>query len=135
MADRIVAAPGTKEYGAIGVMLRTYADISTVIKVPAGAFLPPPKIDSTVIKLTPLAQPRTPIANEKHYSKVVHAGFGQRRKTLRNSLQALWPVTEVDAALATTKIDGMRRGETLDIPEFGALAQALPPTTNQPHDA
>ncbi|HEX7703407.1 MAG TPA: 16S rRNA (adenine(1518)-N(6)/adenine(1519)-N(6))-dimethyltransferase RsmA [Kofleriaceae bacterium] len=134
MADRIVAVPGTKQYGAIGVMLRTYADITTVLKVPAGSFLPPPKIDSTVIKLTPLAQPRTPVADEKHYSKVVHAGFGQRRKTLRNALKALWPDDQVDAALATTAIDGMRRGETLDIPEFGALAIALPLTSNKPHE-
>jgi len=134
MADRIVAKPGTKEYGAIGVMLRTYADISTVIKVPAGSFLPPPKIDSTVIKLVPLAQPRTPIANEKHYSAVVHAAFGQRRKTLRNALKALWADQDVDAALVATKIDGMRRGETLDIPEFGALAAVLPPTTAKLHD-
>jgi 16S rRNA (adenine1518-N6/adenine1519-N6)-dimethyltransferase len=134
MADRIVAKPGTKEYGAIGVMLRTYADISTVIKVPAGSFLPPPKIDSTVLKLVPLAQPRTPIANDKHYSNVVHAAFGQRRKTLRNALKSLWGDQEVDAALVATKIDGMRRGETLDIPEFGALAIVLPLTTAKLHD-
>ena len=134
MADRIVAKPGTKEYGAIGVMLRTYADISTVLKVPAGSFLPPPKIDSTVLKLVPLAQPRTPIANDKHYSNVVHAAFGQRRKTLRNALKSLWADQEVDAALVATKIDGMRRGETLDIPEFGALAAALPLTVAKLHD-
>ncbi len=135
MADRIVAKPGTKEYGAIGVMLRTYADITTVIRVPAGSFLPPPKIDSTVIKLVPLAQPRTAIDDEKHYSNVVHAAFGQRRKTLRNALQSLWQVAHVDAALATTTIDGMRRGETLDIPEFGALAKALPPTNTKLHES
>jgi 16S rRNA (adenine1518-N6/adenine1519-N6)-dimethyltransferase len=134
MADRIVAKPGTKEYGAIGVMLRTYADISTVLKVPAGSFLPPPKIDSTVLKLVPLAQPRTPIANDKHYSNVVHAAFGQRRKTLRNALKAMWPDQEVDAALVAASIDGMRRGETLDIPEFGALAASLPLTTAKLHD-
>jgi 16S rRNA (adenine1518-N6/adenine1519-N6)-dimethyltransferase len=125
MADRIVAKPGTKEYGAIGVMLRTYSDISTVIKVGAGAFLPPPKIDSTVLKLVPLAQPRVPIANHEHYSKVVHAAFGQRRKTLRNALRASFDHAAVDAALGNTKIDGGRRGETLDIAEFGALAGAL----------
>jgi 16S rRNA (adenine1518-N6/adenine1519-N6)-dimethyltransferase len=126
MADRIVAKPGTKEYGAIGVMLRTYADITTVIKVGAGSFLPPPKIDSTVIKLVPLAEPRTPIANPAHYSKVVHAAFGQRRKTLRNALRAVWPDDQVDAALTATTIDGQRRGETLEIAEFGGLAAALP---------
>lgn len=130
MADRILAAPGSKTYGAIGVMLRTYADITSVAKVGAGSFVPPPKIDSTVIKLVPLpnAQPRVPITDEKHYSAVVHAAFGQRRKTLRNALRAAFDDAAVDAALASTSIDGQRRGETLDITEFGALAMAIPVT-------
>ncbi len=126
MADRIVAPPGGKEYGAIGVMLRTYADISTVAKVSAGSFVPAPKIDSTVIKMVPLAQPRAPISDPKHYSAVVHAAFGQRRKTLRNALRAVFPEEGVDAALTTTGIDGIRRGETLDIAEFAALAALIP---------
>ena len=121
MADRIVAVPGTKQYGAIGVMLRTYADITTVIKVPAGSFLPPPKIDSTVIKLTPLAQPRTPVADEKHYSKVVHAGFGQRRKTLRNALALICD----EGSLRRIGIDPGLRGETLAVGEFVRIANAL----------
>jgi 16S rRNA (adenine1518-N6/adenine1519-N6)-dimethyltransferase len=125
MADRIVASPGTKEYGALGVMVRTYADVSTVAKVGAGSFVPPPKIDSTVIKLVPLAETRAPIADEKHYSAVVHAAFGQRRKTLRNALRAVFDEADVDAALASTGIDGMRRGETLDIKEFATLAAAI----------
>ena len=125
MADRIVAKPGGKDYGAIGVMIRTYADVTPVIKVGAGSFLPPPKIDSTVIKIVPLAQPRAPITDEAHYSKVVHAAFGQRRKTLRNALRAQFEDAAIDAALAKTGIDGGRRGETLDIAEFAALANAL----------
>lgn len=127
MADRIVAKPGTKDYGALGVMIRTYADVTTVIKVGAGSFLPPPKIDSTVIKIVPLAQPRARIDDEAHYSNVVHAAFGQRRKTLRNALRAQFSDEAIDAALAQTGIDGVRRGETLDIPEFAALARALEP--------
>jgi len=127
MADRVVAKPATADYGALGVMIRTYVDVSTVIKVGAGSFVPPPKIDSTVIKMIPLAQPRAPIADEAHYSKVVHAAFGQRRKTLRNALRAQFDDGPVDAALAKTGIDGQRRGETLDIPEFAALANALEP--------
>ena len=128
MADRLVAPPGGKDYGALGVMIRTYADVSTVARVGAGSFIPPPKVDSTVIKLTPLvdAKPRVPIADEPHYSRVVHAAFGQRRKTLRNALRAVFDESGVDAALAETKIDGQRRGETLDIAEFGALANAIP---------
>ncbi len=129
MADRIVAKPGTKEYGALGVMIRTYMDVTTVIKVSAGSFIPPPKIDSTVIKLVPLAgaAPRVPISDPAHYSRVVHAAFGQRRKTLRNALRAVWHEETVDHALATTTIDGGRRGETLDIAEFGALAALIDP--------
>lgn len=130
MADRIVAKPGTKEYGALGVMVRTYCDVTTVIKVGAGSFVPPPKIDSTVIKMVPLpgAQPRVPIADGAHYSKVVHAAFNQRRKTLRNALRAVWLEENVDAALAAANIDGQRRGETLDIAEFGRVTAALAPT-------
>lgn len=128
MADRLVAPPGGKDYGALGVMIRTYADVSTVAKVGAGSFVPPPKVDSTVVRLTPLAdaKPRVPIADEKHYSAVVHAAFGQRRKTLRNALRAVFPEEAVDAALSTTKIDGIRRGETLEIAEFAALAAVIP---------
>lgn len=127
MADRLVAAPGTKEYGALGVMLRTYLNVSTVIKVSAGSFVPPPKIDSTVVKLVPLpgGAPRATITDEKRYSEVVHAAFGQRRKTLRNALRAVYDQARVDAALAATKIDGIRRGETLEIAEFAALAELL----------
>ena len=125
MADRIVASPGTKEYGALGVMVRTYADVTTVIKVGAGSFVPAPKIDSTVLKIVPLPEPRAKITDAAHYSKVVHAAFGQRRKTLRNALRAVFAEDAVDRALATTSIDGGRRGETLDIAEFARLAEAL----------
>jgi 16S rRNA (adenine1518-N6/adenine1519-N6)-dimethyltransferase len=128
MADRIVASPGTKAYGALGVMIRTYADVTTVAKVTAGSFVPAPKVDSTVLRLVPLAggAPRVPIADPAHYSRVVHAAFGQRRKTLRNALKAIWEDVEIDAALAASEIDGGRRGETLDITEHGRLAAALP---------
>lgn len=126
MADRIVAPPGGKDYGALGVMIRTYADVTTVAKVGAGSFVPAPKVDSTVIRLVPLAQPRAPIGNEQHYSAVVHAAFGQRRKTLRNALRAVFDEAAVDAALASTAIDGIRRGETLEIAEMAALANAIP---------
>lgn len=128
MADRIVAPPGGKEYGALGVMIRTYVDVFTVAKVSAGSFMPAPKVDSTVIRMVPLpdAKPRVPIADEKHYSAVVHAAFGQRRKTLRNALRSMYDDAAVDAGLAATQIDGQRRGETLAISEFGALAAAIP---------
>jgi 16S rRNA (adenine1518-N6/adenine1519-N6)-dimethyltransferase len=127
MADRIIAAPGGKDYGALGVMLRTYLDASVVAKVSAGSFAPPPKIDSTVLRFVPLpgAATRVPIADEALYSEVVHAAFGQRRKTLRNALRAKFAGEAVDRGLVAANIDGNRRGETLDIAEFAALAAAL----------
>lgn len=136
MADRIVAPPGGKEYGALGVMIRTYVDVTTVAKVSAGSFSPPPKVDSTVIRMVPLAdaKPRVPIADEKHYSVVVHAAFGQRRKTLRNALRAAFEAAAVDAAFVATSIDGGRRGETLDIAEFASLAAAIPTTAALPKE-
>jgi len=128
MADRIVAKPGTKAYGALGVMVQTYADATTVCKVSAGSFVPPPKVESTVLKLVPLpgGRARFDLGDDAHYSAVVHAAFGQRRKTLRNALRALYTDEGVDAALTATGIDGVRRGETLDLAEFAALARAVP---------
>jgi 16S rRNA (adenine1518-N6/adenine1519-N6)-dimethyltransferase len=81
-----------------------------------------------VIRLVPLAgdAPRVPLADPARYSTVVHAAFGQRRKTLRNALRAKWSDDAVAAAFATTSIDGGRRGETLAIAEFAALTAALP---------
>ena len=132
MADRLLAAPGTKEYGALGVMIRTYADVRTVAKVGAGSFAPPPKVDSTVVKLTPLAGggTRVPIADEAHYSAVVHAAFGQRRKTLRNSLGALAVARGLDApalldAFGRAGIDPGIRAERLSTADFARLARAI----------
>jgi 16S rRNA (adenine1518-N6/adenine1519-N6)-dimethyltransferase len=130
MADRLVAAPGGKDYGALGVLVCSYADVSLVAKVGAGSFVPVPNVDSAVVRIVPLPAPRAPIADEVHYARVVHAAFEQRRKTLRNALRARWPDAAVDAALAATGIDGVRRGETLAIAEFAALAAALPRATD-----
>ena len=126
MADRVIASPGGKDYGALGVLVRTYADVAVVAKVGAGSFVPAPNVDSTVLRVVPLAEPRAAISDHAHYSAVVHAAFEQRRKTLRNALRAKWPEDAVDAALVTTSVDGGRRGETLEIAEFAALASALP---------
>jgi 16S rRNA (adenine1518-N6/adenine1519-N6)-dimethyltransferase len=125
MADRLLAEPGTSEYGALGVMLALHLDVRPVIKARAGAFFPAPKVDSTVVALAPRATPRA-LVDATRYRQTVHAAFGQRRKTLRNALRSLWPLDAVDAALATAGIDGVRRGETLSIEEFARLAGALP---------
>lgn len=125
MVERIVAPPGTAEYGALSVMVRMYGEAKQVAKVRAGGFVPPPRVDSAVLKVTPFEGGRTrvPVADVERFSKVVHAAFNQRRKTLRNALKAL--VDDPDPALARAQIDGQRRGETLSVEEFARLTDEL----------
>lgn len=125
MAERLVATPGTKSYGALGVLITAFADVRTVIHARPGAFVPSPKVDSTVVRIDPLPSPRAPIADRDAFAETVHAAFGQRRKTLRNALRARYGAEQTDAALSATGIDGKRRGETLSIPEFAELTTAL----------
>ncbi len=126
MADRIIAPPGNKTYGALSVMLQSYASCRRIVAAPAGAFTPAPNVDSAVIRLDFTTPPALDLPAEEHYRAVVHAAFGQRRKTLRNALRAVYRDDAVDAALATTGLDGVRRGETLSLVEFAALARAIP---------
>jgi 16S rRNA (adenine1518-N6/adenine1519-N6)-dimethyltransferase len=127
MADRILAAPDTDHYGALGVMVQTYADVRRVVAAPAHAFMPAPKVDSSVVTITPLEgqATRVPIVDEALYSKVVHAAFGQRRKTLRNALRGVFSDERALAACTTAGIDAGRRGETLAIAEYARLTAAL----------
>ena len=125
MADRMVSEAGVKAYGAMTVMLAAYADIQTVVQATPADFSPAPKVDSTVVKLTMLTEPRAPIPDANAFSKVVHAAFSQRRKTLRNALQAQYERETVLAALAQVGIDGGRRGETLSVAEFAALTEGI----------
>jgi 16S rRNA (adenine1518-N6/adenine1519-N6)-dimethyltransferase len=125
MVERIVAPPGTAEYGALSVMVRMYGEAQQVARVRAGGFVPPPKVDSAVLKVTPFEGGRTrvPVDDVERFSKVVHAAFNQRRKTLRNALKAI--VEDADGALARAQIDGQRRGETLSVEEFAKLTDVL----------
>jgi len=123
MADRIVAPPGEKAYGALSVMVRFYGEPKLVCRVRAGGFVPAPRVDSAVLRIVP-HEKRLDVGDAQ-FSKVVHAAFGQRRKTLRNALSAVFDGATVDRALATAAIDGMRRGETLSVAEFATLTTAL----------
>jgi len=123
MADRIVAPPGEKAYGALSVMVRLWGEPKLVCRVRAGGFVPAPRVDSAVLRIVPRATPLD--ADRDHFSRVVHAAFGQRRKTLRNALSAAFDGGVVDGALAAAAIDGQRRGETLSVDEFATLTRAL----------
>lgn len=128
MVDRIVAAPGTPEYGALSVMVRMFGEAKQVVRVRAGGFVPAPRVDSAVLRVTPFEGGRTrvPVRSVEAFSKVVHAAFNQRRKTLRNALKVVADdAGHIDAALAAAGIDGQRRGETLSVEEFARLTDAI----------
>lgn len=127
VVDRILAEPATAAYGALSVMVRFYSEPKLVCRVGRGSFVPPPRVDSAVLSLTPFAGGRTrlAVADEAWFSRVVHAAFNPRRKMLRNSLEALAPPAALAEALAGAGIAPERRGETLTLEEFAALAGAL----------
>lgn len=116
VVDRIAAAPGSKEYGRLTVMLAPWFDITSLFDVGPGAFHPPPRVWSAVARLVVLAQPRFAVPDA--YSLVVARAFSQRRKTLRSSLRGLVPAS----AWETCGIDSGARPETLQPRQFAILA-------------
>lgn len=119
--DRLIAAPSTKEYGALTVFTRAGFEVGTLCRLRPGAFYPAPEVESAVIQLKPRDQP---LADETEaFRAVVRAAFQTRRKTLRNALRALGGEQRAEQALQTAGIDGTRRGETLSIEEFATLAR------------
>lgn len=128
VGERLVAHPGTKEYGILSVLFRLHFNIIREFTVKPGSFHPVPKVDSVVLTFTPLPEPRVDVGDEAFFRRVVKAAFGQRRKTLWNCLKSLGLEPgdrELATALASCGIDGIRRGETLSLEEFAAMAKAL----------
>ena len=124
VVDRMAAAPGGKDYGRLSVMLQWQLRVEKLFDVPPGAFTPPPKVDSSVVRLVPHAIPPIQVRDTVAFTQVVRAAFAQRRKTLRNNLKGLLPA----ATLESLGIDPQRRAETLTLSEFAALANAVPST-------
>jgi 16S rRNA (adenine1518-N6/adenine1519-N6)-dimethyltransferase len=120
VVERMVAAPGTADYGRLSVMLQYRFDMHLALRVPPGAFTPPPKVDSAVVRMAPLGEARLRARDEPFLARLVGAAFSQRRKTLRNAARALVD----EAAFERAGIDPGRRGETLSVAEFVALADA-----------
>jgi 16S rRNA (adenine1518-N6/adenine1519-N6)-dimethyltransferase len=126
VARRLVSGPGTKDYGVLSVLARTYTDARCDFDVHPASFTPRPKVTSTVVSMRILASPRVRVHDERFFKKVVKGAFGQRRKTLLNALKTLdIPAVEIKRVLESLKIDPKRRGETLTIEEFGNLTGAL----------
>ncbi len=120
VVDRMAAGPGSKVFGRLSVMLQAYCEVTSLFVVPPGAFRPPPKVDSAVVRLVPRDPSRIGINDHGRFAEVVRAAFGQRRKTLRNALNNVVSAEQFQAA-------GVRpdaRAEQLDVAEFIALANA-----------
>lgn len=120
VVERMVAAPDTPEYGRLSVMLQYRFAMALVLRVPPGAFTPPPKVDSAVVRMVPLGGERLRARDEDLFASIVGAAFQQRRKTLRNAVRAYVSSEAFDKA----GIDPQRRGETLSMAQFVALADA-----------
>lgn len=128
VGERLVADPGGKDYGILSVLCQLWYDIDVVCLVKPGAFSPPPKVDSIVLHFQPLQQPRVDPVDVQFFRRVVKAAFTQRRKTLRNSLQAGgFSAVEIDSALSAAEISPGCRGETLSLSDFSRLTRALLP--------
>jgi 16S rRNA (adenine1518-N6/adenine1519-N6)-dimethyltransferase len=124
MADRLLATPGTRDANALGVQVQMVCAVRRVCHVGRGAFLPPPRVDSSVVLLDPLPTTAVPLRDLEVFHHVVRAAFGQRRKTLKNALSAMF-ADDAIASLAGCGVDLSRRGESLRLAEFAALSDAL----------
>ena len=121
VVDRMAAAPGSKVYGRLSVMLQAYCAVTALFKVPPGAFRPPPKVDSAVVRLVPRPSEQIGIVDARRFAQVVRAAFGQRRKTLRNALQGVADSAQIEAA----QLRPDARAEQIDVPGFVRLANVV----------
>jgi 16S rRNA (adenine1518-N6/adenine1519-N6)-dimethyltransferase len=120
VVERIVAAPGDEAYGRLGVMLAPWVEAESLFDIGPGAFRPAPRVWSSVVRLRVRARPA--FAVDERFGRIVAAAFGQRRKTLRNSLRALVE----PAGMQSCGVDPGARAETLSPAQFGALARLMP---------
>jgi len=126
VVDRMAAPPGSRTYGRLSVMAQYRANITPLFDVLPESFTPTPKVRSTIVRLQPLKKPPVDAGTFENLAKVVTAAFSMRRKTLRNSLRAVFSEDQILA----TGIDPGQRAEQLSLSQFAALARSLPYDTN-----
>lgn len=126
VGERMAAKPNTKEYGALSILVQYHCDTKIIRRVPPSSFIPQPKVDSIVVKMDKLPQPRVQVRDEKLYFRVCRESFNARRKTLWNGMKNLKLNSEIiEAAFNKAGIDSKRRGETLSLEEFADLSNAI----------
>ena len=125
VALRMVAKPGTKDYGALSVAVQYYTEPDIVLDVPPKSFLPAPAVTSSVIRCVLRDKPSVDVIDEKLFFHVVKAGFAQRRKTFANTMKTTGLSKDrIEELLEKANIDGQRRGETFTLQEFADVANA-----------
>jgi 16S rRNA (adenine1518-N6/adenine1519-N6)-dimethyltransferase len=126
VAERIVASPGEREYGALSVNVQAVARAEVLFRVPAGAFRPPPKVESAVIRVVPGDSPVVRPDEEEAFRILVIAAFGFRRKQMRRVVRSIWDLDALaaDALLAEAAVDPMSRPETLSPEAFAKLLRS-----------
>ncbi len=125
VALRMVAKPGTKDYGALSVAVQYYTKPDIVLDVPPKSFLPAPAVTSSVIRCVLRDKPPVDVVDEKLFFRVVKSGFAQRRKTFANTMKTTGLSKDrIEELLAKANIDGQRRGETFTLQEFADVANA-----------
>ena len=127
VAERIVAPAGAESYGALSANVQALAQATIVFRVGPGAFQPPPKVDSAVIRIVPLAEPLITSEEEEPFRTLVQAAFGFRRKQMRKVVRTITGLGAADAerVLATAGIDPELRPEVLNAARFAALVRAI----------
>jgi 16S rRNA (adenine1518-N6/adenine1519-N6)-dimethyltransferase len=127
VAERLAASPGTSEYGALSVNVQAVARVEMIAKVPAGAFRPPPKVDSAIVRVTPRPDPVVTPAEEARYRSLVQGAFGMRRKQMRRVTRTLASLDaeRAEDVLRRAGIGAEVRPETLSPAEFASLLRAL----------
>jgi 16S rRNA (adenine1518-N6/adenine1519-N6)-dimethyltransferase len=124
VAERLVAKPGTEHYGRLSVLTQWRAKAKILFDVSRSAFVPPPKITSSIVRIEPLAKPVAE-ARLSDLEKITAGAFGQRRKMLRQSLKSLSP--DAERLISAAGLDPTARAETLSVPNFAALARVFFP--------
>jgi 16S rRNA (adenine1518-N6/adenine1519-N6)-dimethyltransferase len=128
VADRLIAEPGTRQYGVLSVLVRHRSSVERLLNLPPGAFRPPPKVSSSLVRLR-FHAPDPPVRSREIFDALVQSVFTRRRKTVANALRAyehrgVLSDLSPSAALERAGLDGRRRPETMTITEFGRLADA-----------
>ncbi len=126
VGQRLTAEPGRKSYGSLSLFCRFHWQSEEVLKVPPASFAPPPKVESSVLKFSPLKKP--PVhAKEEPLFRLIRAAFTHKRRTMKNNLKSLYTADSIERALLATELEDMARAETVSLEQFDCMLDMLRP--------